>query len=660
MIDAGGVRAGAGSGCVIDVGGVRAGEWAAMGSTWTRDVTQHEKADAGKEASAAVVVLSGLVLAVLACAISAGLGKLGLLESTELRGYDLLVTTRDCTPSPEIVVVDLDNASVEQLNAFPIPRGLLNTIVGRISSGAPELIGLDVLLDMPRDEVEDSVLAQTIWNAGNVIIAEVFGSEGLPSSTPLPLFRQAALDVAFANMPLDRDGFVRRTLLYMRDSDYQGLSLPIVLASNYWYQPLEPAGPGMYRLGTSTIRTDESAPNSSLIAAWCPPTTVSVLELLESSFDVGIFTGKIVLVGQSSSAAKDLYPTPLFRYREGPEGRVLTSGTEVHAAALATVLEGRTVRVLGTPLLWALNLLLAWLAAAAVVRARPTLGVLAVLGLGAATAVVAHLLMSQQGVWMSFASTELGIALTLPGGLGFRFLRERRLKSDIEAERGQLMEIFERYVSPEVAAEIWERRDEIVLEGHQRDATVVFSDIRSFTSLTAGRPSEEVLTWLNEYFDVMSQVIKRHGGMLNKFIGDGMLVVFGVPLSEGEEEDARRAVRASVEMLRRVEELNAARGADRPECAIGIGLHSGTLTAGNVGARDRLEYSVVGETVNMASRLEALTKDFETSIVMSPHTRDLIAGEFETLPLGEVSVRGFPDKIHIYTLDEGTSPEVEQ
>jgi len=616
------------------------------------DVTRNAGSDVGREGSLLSVVLSGLALAVLACAISAMIGKLGLLESTELRGFDLLVSARQCAPSPDIVIVDFDDASVEALNAFPIPRGLLATIVGKISSGEPELIGLDILLDRPRDGEADAELAQAMLDADNVIVAETFGTEGLPSITPLPIFRQAALDVAFVNMPLDSDGFVRRTYLWMRTSEYQGLSLPIVLASNYWLQPLLAGAPGTYRLGTSVIRTVESDPSLSLIAAWCPPTTVSVLELLEPEFDPALFAGKIVFVGQSSSAAKDLYPTPLFRYGQGPRGRDLTSGTEVHAAALATVLEEQTVRVLGAPLLWALNLLLAWLAAAAVVRARPSLGVLAVVGVAAATVALAHLLFSQQVIWMSFASTELGIALTLPGGLGLRFFRERRLKTHIEAERGQLMEIFERYVSPEVAAEIWERRDEIVLEGHERTATVLFSDIRGFTSLTAGKPSHEVLAWLNEYFDAMSQVIKRNGGMLNKFIGDGMLVVFGVPLSEGPEEDARRAVRASLEMLERVDALNREGKPGRPECSIGIGLHSGTLTAGNVGARDRLEYSVIGETVNMASRLEALTKDFDTCIVMSPHTRDLLGDQFKTLPLGEVSVRGFPDKVHVHTLDD--------
>jgi adenylate cyclase len=189
-----------------------------------------------------------------------------------------------------------------------------------------------------------------------------------------------------------------------------------------------------------------------------------------------------------------------------------------------------------------------------------------------------------------------------------------------------------------------------VLAGEDRVATVLFSDIRSFTQQTAGRASAEVLAWLNNYFTAMSQVIKENGGYLNKFIGDGLMVLFGVPLSDGVEEDACRAVRAALAMQTRAEELNRTMPAEWPRIKIGIGIHTGELTAGNVGAHDRLEYSVVGETVNLASRLEALTKDFKTGLVISPQTWELVKGRFNTVPLGEAKVRGFTGSIQLYTV----------
>jgi adenylate cyclase len=228
----------------------------------------------------------------------------------------------------------------------------------------------------------------------------------------------------------------------------------------------------------------------------------------------------------------------------------------------------------------------------------------------------------------------------------------------MEAERRQLMGLFERYVSVDVAAEIWKNRDAIVLAGEERVATILFSDIRSFTAMTAGVPSQEVLAWLNRYLTAMGDVIKNNRGFLNKFIGDGIMVVFGAPLSEGPREDACRAVRCAVEMLIRVDQWNAAKAPGDPILKIGIGIHTGQVTSGNVGSPDRLEYSVIGETVNLASRLEALTKDFKTPLVLSPATWEHIREQFSTVSLGDAQVRGFTNAIPLYSVELSTTVEV--
>jgi adenylate cyclase len=160
-----------------------------------------------------------------------------------------------------------------------------------------------------------------------------------------------------------------------------------------------------------------------------------------------------------------------------------------------------------------------------------------------------------------------------------------------------------------------------------------------------------VLTWLNRYFTAMDDVIRAHGGFLNKFIGDGLLVVYGVPLSQGESEDACNAVHSALAMLKRVDELNAERpeGEDFPDLRIGVGVHTGMLTSGSVGSRNRLEYSVIGETVNLASRLESLNKEFGTEIILSEGTwervKDRIGGIY---PLGATQVRGFDEQVTLY------------
>jgi adenylate cyclase len=158
-------------------------------------------------------------------------------------------------------------------------------------------------------------------------------------------------------------------------------------------------------------------------------------------------------------------------------------------------------------------------------------------------------------------------------------------------------------------------------------------------------------------------VIRQNGGFLNKFIGDGLMVLFGVPLSEGVQADACRAVRCAVQMQERVELLNSLHRNDRefPKIKVGIGIHTGKLTCGNIGSRNRLEYSAIGETVNLASRLESLTKEFSAQIVLSAATHLAVQNEFPLLcELGESPVRGFEGRIRLYGLQPACPPEQSQ
>lgn len=605
--------------------------------------------------------VAGPLLTIAAWLVLAGIVRTGLLDSLELNGHDLLVSAAEPSPpSNQLAVVDFDDAAVRDLG-FPIRRSVLAEVLRRVSAGGPEVVGIDVLLSERRAPEEDRAMAEALAEAGNVILASSFATDRLPASEPLAEFREHALEVAFVNLWVDSDGFIRRMFLGMRTPEYSGTSFPLALASNYLGQPLQAGPPGTYRLGRTEVRLDGTGLNTALIGTWNPQPAaevVAVQRLLAGGFDPLVFKGKIVLIGQSSAAAKDSYATPVFRFRSAGRGGAFLPGAEIHAAAVATLLGGKTVRVLGPLGLWTTNLAVIGLVIALILGLKPLHSLPSVLAVAATTWLAAQALYSGHRVWMPFVSTGAAILMALPVGLGYRFLRERWLKSLAEAERRELMSLFERYVSSEVAAEIWQRRTEIVLAGQERMATVLFSDIRSFTALTAGRPSAEVLAWLNDYFNAMSAVVKQNGGFLNKFIGDGLMVVFGVPISQGVAEDARRSVRAALQMLDQVERLNARAGPTRPRLAIGIGVHTGPLTAGGVGSRDRLEYSVIGETVNLASRLEALTKEFKTEIVISSATEELVRGHFETRPLGETAVRGFSGQVRVYAVSTGPRLEV--
>jgi adenylate cyclase len=359
---------------------------------------------------------------------------------------------------------------------------------------------------------------------------------------------------------------------------------------------------------------------------------------------------KLVLIGQGSDAAHDKYFTPVFR----PPHRVLLSGAEIHATAIATLLSGPAISTLSQQSTWLVVFLsvslIIWLTLQTSLRSGVALAGLALVLFYAGS----QALFAFGHTWIKFLTGELALALSLPMSLGYEFIQERVRSKSAVAERQQIMQLFSRYVSTEVAAQIWERRNELSLAGQERDATVIFTDIRSFTQLTAGKPSAAVLAWLNHYFTAMDEVIRQEGGFLNKFIGDGLMVLFGVPLTEGLEKDAWSAVRCGIRMLQRVEQLNRENQNDPNylPIAIGVGIHTGALTCGSVGSQERLEYSVIGETVNLASRLESLTKDFHVPLIMSGATYDAVRAHVPNARnLGPTPVRGFDCPIQVYTVD---------
>jgi adenylate cyclase len=512
------------------------------------------------------------------------------------------------------------------------------------------VIGLDVILDRKRLDSDDQRLANAIDHAGNVILVSEYGFGNLGRNEPLPEFEATAGGVGFGDLPLDEDGTVRRMRLMLNQPNYQRVSFPVALGVYATDQTLKPGGTGYLRFGSTFIPLATRDPASAWIDfhVGFPVRSIPVTELLEDRFDRQILNDKIVLIGQSSEMGRDLFTTPAFHFRSPAQGRNQLSGAEIHAAALATLLDGRFPRRMAALPEWGINFVLALLSILITIRVRWVLLVVYFLAATMGISVLALLLFSHLRLWMPYLATEACVVLACPAAFGYRYLEERAAKRRTEAERHQLMGLFERYVSADVAAEIWKRRDQLVLAGEERVATVLFSDIRSFTALTAGKPSAQVLEWLNRYLTAMSEVVKANHGFLNKFIGDGIMVIFGVPLGESEREDAHRSVHCALQMLEEVDKLNAQMDAAKPRLKIGIGIHTGTLTAGNVGSPDRLEYSVIGETVNLASRLESLTKALHSDIVISPSTWELVREHFATRALGESEVRGFDGKIMLY------------
>lgn len=228
------------------------------------------------------------------------------------------------------------------------------------------------------------------------------------------------------------------------------------------------------------------------------------------------------------------------------------------------------------------------------------------------------------------------------------------------AERDQVRDLLGKVVSPAVATELL--RGDVALGGEEREVTVLFSDLRSFTSMCEGRSPQEMLGILNHYFTRMSGIVEKHGGIVDKYVGDAMMAIFGAPLALSDGADA--AMRSSIQMMQALDELNEEwRSGGRPSLSMGIGINTDVVVAGNMGSQTRLNYTVIGDGVNLASRLEGLTKtpEYDARIIVSGATLMKARGRYRTRPLGKVAVKGRQELTEVYALlgldgDETTAP----
>jgi adenylate cyclase len=217
------------------------------------------------------------------------------------------------------------------------------------------------------------------------------------------------------------------------------------------------------------------------------------------------------------------------------------------------------------------------------------------------------------------------------------------------AERDRVRDLLGKVVSPAIATELL--RKQVTLGGEQREVTVVFSDLRNFTNMSEPLAPEEALGILNHYFSRMAAIVEKHGGVVDKYVGDGMMALFGAPVAH--PDDADRALRATLEMSEAVDDLNRQweqRGL--PTIDVGIGINTAVVVAGNMGSEKRLNYTVIGDGVNLASRLETLTKtpEYDTRIIISSATLAKAKGNYRTRRLGEVAVKGKQILTEIFAL----------
>ena len=614
----------------------------------------------------------GLAIAAIASAAVLFLSRFPSFRDINNLTYDFTVDHAGLSPpAPNIVFVDFDEASFAQIRQYPIPRTLIATAIRRIAAGKPRVLGVDVFLSEPRTPAEDQEMQNALTTAGNVVLASQAANGNLPAVRPLPMFCQpddpaadsgfcidgkpGAMGYALVDMPIEEDGFVRDFNLFTVGHP-PSVSFPIFLAQQYAGETIQPGRRGTVSFLGHAVPFHDRKLSTALIGAWGadPATHISAMDVVNGKVAPETFSDKLVLIGQSSDAARDTFLTPLFRVAGKNGVRERMGGTDILAGAMRSLLEGRTVHPAPVWLTWFFLLASAVAAGCFLLFYELGHGVARLLLLMVVCAVVPMFLYAHWRYWLPFFPSQLAMLFTVPLALGLQFVQERLLSREAAQQREQLMSLFSSYVDPAVAETIWKRRSELSLGGEEHVATVMFTDIRGFTALSAGQPPAEVLRWLNRYLTAMDEVIREHGGFLNKFIGDGLMIIFGLPLSQGgPKQDATRALQAALAMLERVNRLNQEQAADPtlPKLRIGAGIHTGPLMAGSIGSATRQEYSVIGETVNLASRLESLNKSFKTEILLSEATMEMVGEAFPGLEsLGEARVAGLEEPVPVYTL----------
>jgi len=342
-----------------------------------------------------------------------------------------------------------------------------------------------------------------------------------------------------------------------------------------------------------------------------------------------------VFVGLTASGLVDVFNTPFGAHGTMP-------GIQLHASVADSVLSNRFIAPAPSGVVVLTTLIVA-VAVGLMSALLPfaAAGAGALLTFGGWTWYALHAF--RGGVWLQMSEPLLGIGVALFAGTAYRYFVE-------DAEKRKVSRLFGRYVSRDVYKQLMERPELAELGGARRDMTVLFSDIRGFTSVTEKGDPEALVGQLNEYFSRMVDIVFRHHGTVDKFVGDMVMALFGAPVDDPGH--AEHAVAAGVAMVSELGDLNRKWASEgKPTLDIGIGINSGEMIAGNIGSSSIMSYTVIGDNVNLGSRLESLNKEYRTRIIIGDATRSRLNHDYRIRPLGDVVVKGKTRPVAIFEVE---------
>lgn len=601
-------------------------------------------------------------------------------------------------PDPRITVVLFEDSTEMNFTKWPPDRAVHGELLKWLTLARPAVVTWDVILDAMREGEGDAEMARAAAMAGRagvrVITAGVTSpepaedGEDAPDLTrplthvegdrsrlladafalkPFPALRGATL-YGFADTPPGLSGIRREVPMVVRvgDAVYPSLSLQTLMAY-YDVAPedvrvrlgdavyLKTRAHGERRVPVSAggrlllnYRYDQAEQRSDFPRLGYFEAMVKLHErFLENRMDqeLPLLAGGIVFIGQTVTGKADVGPTPL-----SPISPLVL----VHANAVNNVLADDFARRAPEWAVWLGAMVLGYIGL--VIGLKRSVWTLGAFGV----AVVSGYVAAAFAAWIQF-SLWLPLMSPLLGFVGLHFLVIGRRVREEQRGREQVNQMFGTYLSPALLKKMMkDGRNIAAVSSERRPVTILFSDLRDFTSMAERLKDDELIAQLNEYLAAMVDCIHREGGTLHKFIGDAVMAVWGDLASEGVAADACAAARAALAMQKGLAQLNEKwRRQGWPAFRMGVGLNHGVVLIGNVGSPRRMEFTAIGDAVNLASRLESLNKELKTGILVGGSLEELLQGRFQLKACGSLPVRGKAEPVRVFELMGGfEAPDV--
>lgn len=560
-------------------------------------------------------------------------------------------------PTGRVVIVLIDQKSIDQIGPWPWPRSVLAKLLERLSISPPRVVAVDLPLNLTSPE--DGELADVIRSSGHVILSTALTETEQPKERPgefpqfsdkimpNPELRNAALGVGHSALTPDQDGVLRRIPVAIESNGSRLPALGLTAAQSFMQIPEMTFDLSHRRvlLGNVEIQTDEFGRMLlNFTSARAGVETFSFADVVFGRVQPSSLSGKIVVIGGSSATEQPEYLTPI------TSGGEMMPGVAVQAG-LAEMLLNSPPRLLqrDDPIYQiAALLLVALIAGLTLPHLRP---------LSAAALTILYFLLVvfvafeafSHGVMLRVTYPGLALLLTFGTAATFRYLSEER-------RRQFLTILFRRYVPPESVAHVVDAADrgEVPLSGSRRKVTVMYADLRGFAGLTEGLAPEAVLALVNSYLELLLQEIHIENGTVNKPMGDALVAIWNAPLDQPDH--APRALRAAINIRRRIMRFEKSRGEEQA-VNIGLGLATGYAVLGNISALGKVEYTLVGETVNIASRISTFAG--KNQILADTATADAATEGIEKRELNPVRIRGRKDPLQVWEIKDVVEPVLE-